>query len=132
MVSSSSCGGKLLRSVLHLLRNITLSELCALQGPGQCDSCRNARDGPYCVSECPVSKYRDENGICQDCHPNCAASAGCTGPRNSIGDGACRSCPLVVVSDDDPNNATQCLHADSQCDDGYYKHNFALVPGVMV
>ena len=97
-----------------------------------CDNCRNARDGPYCVSECPNSKYRDENGICQECHPNCATSTGCTGPRNSIGDGGCRSCPLVVVSDDDPNNVSQCLPADTMCDDGYYKHNFLPMPGVRV
>jgi len=97
-----------------------------------CENCRNAHDGPYCVAECPNFKYRDENGICQACHPNCATSTGCTGPRNGIGEGACRSCALVVVSDDDPNNVSQCLPADDLCDDGYYKHNFAPVPGVMV
>jgi len=97
-----------------------------------CDDCRNARDGPYCVSECPNSKYRDENGVCQECHANCAASTGCTGPLNSVGDGACRSCALVVVADDDPGSVSQCLPADALCDDGYYKHNFPPMPGVRV
>jgi len=90
---------------------------CTGKDSDKCDDCRNARDGPYCVAQCPSSKYRDENGVCQLCHPNC--EDGCTGPRNMVGRQACNSCGLVEFSDD--SEISSCLSPESNCSDGFYK-----------
>ena len=79
--------------------------------------CKNERDGPYCVSECPISKYPDDAGICQDCHDNCE-HFGCTGPLNSVGYGACNACALAVYDRND--NVTTCLPSESECEEGYF------------
>jgi len=77
------------------------------------------KNGPYCVHKCPVVKYSDDNGICQDCHENCQ-SYGCTGPLNSVGDGACNACNIAVYDHD--KEVTMCLPADSDCESGYFKY----------
>lgn len=88
-------------------------------GPGSnaCTRCKNVRDGPYCVRECPVSKYPAE-GECRSCHENCVL--GCTGPRNRLGAGGCNSCEKAIVSMLDPNVVEQCLKAEENCPEGFY------------
>ena len=82
------------------------------------------KDGPYCVPECPKSKYSDENNVCQACHANCDPEKGCVGPRNTIGPDACISCLIAVIADDG-FNVTKCLPPDSYCDDGFYMKTLA-------
>jgi len=88
------------------------------QGPDRCDRCKNAKDGPFCVAECPMTKYQDENDVCQPCHENC--DEGCTGPKNTVGPGGCNSCPLVIFHED-KHSITGCLRQDSECPEGFYK-----------
>jgi len=88
------------------------------QTEDSCIQCKHAKDGPYCVHKCPVVKYSDDNGICQDCHENCR-SYGCTGPLNSVGDGACDACDIAVYDHD--NKVTECLPEGSDCETGYFK-----------
>ncbi|XP_025829040.1 epidermal growth factor receptor-like [Agrilus planipennis] len=88
---------------------------CSGPGPEHCTTCKHFRDGPYCVSKCPITKYED-NGECKLCHPNCVD--GCTGPKNTIGPGACNSCDKAVMNE----NATVdvCLHKNDPCPTGYF------------
>ena len=83
--------------------------------------CKHKKDGPYCVPECPKTKYSDENNVCQACHDNCDPEKGCVGPRNTIGPDACISCIIAVMADDGVN-VTKCLprKEESKCDDGFY------------
>lgn len=104
-------------SICELCHEECLGE-CLGPGPSNCTQCRNARDGPYCVSQCPESKY-NENRECMPCHENCAN--GCTGPRNTVGPGGCNSCEKAIVSAYDPNIVEQCLKAEEPCPDGYYQ-----------
>lgn len=90
---------------------------CEGPGPRNCKKCKHIRDGPYCVRECPVSKY-PEDGQCKPCHENCVS--GCTGPLNRLGDGGCNSCEKAIVSMYDPNVVEECLKADESCPDGFY------------
>ena len=84
----------------------------------QCGQCKNVKDGPYCVPECPLKKYDNENGVCRPCHSNCRG--GCTGPGNKIGEGACNQCQMAVL--DIHGNVSSCLSPDREdCDEGYYK-----------
>uniref|UniRef100_S4RD75 receptor protein-tyrosine kinase n=1 Tax=Petromyzon marinus TaxID=7757 RepID=S4RD75_PETMA len=63
------------------------SVTCFGPGSNSCVRCAHYKDGPHCVSACPVgaqgendeiiSKYPDKNNTCQPCHPNC--SHGCKG-----------------------------------------------------
>ena len=96
------------------------------QGSDRCDDCRHARDGPYCVARCPLSKYRDENGVCQLCSPHC--EEGCSGPRNTVGEGGCNSCALVEfgAGGGGGEEVSTCLAPESNCSDGYYRH---VLPG---
>jgi len=82
-----------------------------------CDSCRNKQDGPYCVAECPESTYPDDWDRCQPCNANCVG--GCTGPNPGIGDGACRTCDVVVNN----GSASFCLSSDSECPENFYTRN---------
>lgn len=93
---------------------------CRGPGPSNCTACKNVRDGPYCVAECPISKY-NYNGECKPCHENCIS--GCTGPNNTLGIGGCNSCEKAIVSMYNPNVVEQCLKVDETCPDGYY-HEF--------
>lgn len=72
-------------------------ETCTGPGPGNCTACKNVKDGPYCVSACPASKY-NESGECMPCHENCAG--GCNGPENNIGLGGCLSCDKAIINGD--------------------------------
>jgi len=91
------------------------------QGADQCDACRHVQDGPYCVAECPKSKYANASGICLPCHPNCTEEAGCTGPLDTVGPGACNSCALVHFDEVDGVLTMRCLQADTECADGFYR-----------
>jgi len=84
-----------------------------------CIRCKNVKNGPYCQSECPITKYPDDNGVCQHCHENCQ-EYGCTGPQNSVGQRACNACDIAMY--DRSHNITVCLAPDSDCDTGYFKH----------
>ena len=90
---------------------------CFGPGPSNCSVCRHVRDGPFCVKECPVSKYNDKSE-CKPCHENCVS--GCTGPNNYLGRGGCNSCEKAIVSMYDPNVVEQCLKAEESCPSGYY------------
>ena len=89
------------------------------QTDASCLRCNNVKNGPYCVPECPVTKYPDDNGVCQDCHENCQYF-GCTGALNSVGHGACNACEIAVY--DSNHEVTMCLQPDSDCDTGYFKY----------
>jgi len=91
------------------------------QGSDQCDACRHVQDGPYCVAECPNSKYPNASGICLPCHPNCTEEAGCTGPLDTIGPGACNSCELVHFEDVNGIQTMRCLRPDTECSAGFYR-----------
>jgi len=108
-----------------------------LQSEADCFRCKHVKDGPYCVSECPSSKYADNGSACQDCHENCG-SFGCTGPENSVGVGACNAC--VIAEYNTSQVVTPCLpleFAESDCKPGYFKHrslpaNYGPMDGQMV
>ena len=103
--------------------------LLALQGPDECHSCKHAQDGPYCVPECPLPKYPNESHACEPCHENC--EAGCTGPGNSVGWGACNSCSLVRLSA--AGELMHCLPVDADCGLGNFKGMIpsrAQIPGI--
>jgi len=70
---------------------------CHGPGPGNCTDCRNVKDGPFCTTVCPTSKY-DASGECQPCHENCVD--GCTGPENTIGPNGCNSCEKAIINGD--------------------------------
>nr|UPI11530.1 epidermal growth factor receptor isoform X1 [Mythimna separata] len=82
-----------------------------------CTSCRHVRDGPYCVSKCPESRYTADNATCQPCHKNCF-NTGCTGPNNTVGEGACNSCKKAIISIE--ATVESCLSENEPCPDGYY------------
>ncbi|XP_066256527.1 epidermal growth factor receptor isoform X2 [Euwallacea similis] len=88
---------------------------CHGPGPDNCTTCKNFKDGPFCVQECPTNKYV-ENGICKPCHSTCVD--GCTGPKNTVGPGGCTSCELAIMNE----NVTVdvCLHQNETCPDGYF------------
>lgn len=72
------------------------------------------RDGQHCVSECPKNKYNDR-GVCRECHATCD---GCTGPKDTIGIGACTTCNLAIINND--ATVKRCLLKDDKCPDGYF------------
>ena len=67
---------------------------CTGKGPGKCVRCKHVRDGPYCVAQCPATKY-NSSGECLPCHENCVD--GCSGPANTVGEGGCFSCEGAIV-----------------------------------
>jgi hypothetical protein len=83
--------------------------------------CLHYKDGPFCVAECPQSKYADEHNNCSQCHPNCVD--GCTGPGNTLGPGACTSCAVVMTTAN--LSVTQCLPDDVNCPRGSYSQRFS-------
>lgn len=91
-------------------------EQCTGPGPSNCTQCKNVRDGPYCIAQCPESKYND-NGYCKPCSDVCVG--GCTGPSSKLGPGGCNYCEKALLSNE-TNSVDVCLKADSQCPDGYY------------
>ena len=70
---------------------------CHGPGPGNCTDCKNVKDGPFCTTFCPTSKY-DASGECQPCHENCVD--GCKGPENTIGPNGCNSCEKAIINGD--------------------------------
>ncbi|XP_057319876.1 epidermal growth factor receptor isoform X1 [Microplitis mediator] len=80
-----------------------------------CNKCKHTRDGPFCVKECPTSKYND-NGVCKPCHKNCVG--GCEGPENNIGPNGCHSCEKAIMN----NNSVPegCLQKLDNCPEGYF------------
>lgn len=82
-----------------------------------CFQCRNVKDGPYCVSECPSHKFNNR-GSCEECDKGCAGS--CTGPSNILGSGGCNSCGKVVLRTPNSINGSYCIKADEPCPEGYY------------
>ncbi|XP_034936586.1 epidermal growth factor receptor isoform X2 [Chelonus insularis] len=79
-----------------------------------CTKCKHLRDGPFCVKECPSSKYND-NGHCKSCHENCVG--GCEGPENNIGPNGCHSCVKAIMNGHVPEG---CLQKREPCPEGYY------------
>ena len=57
-----------------------------------CVACRNAKDGFFCVEQCPDTKYDDNEGACMPCHENCI---GCKGPGNQTGSDGCDKCKYL-------------------------------------
>lgn len=90
---------------------------CLGPGPGNCTACLNVRDGPFCVSACPATKY-GHDGVCKPCADVCVG--GCTGPEARLGPNGCNQCEKAVVSADDPSKVDLCLRSDQSCPDGYY------------
>ena len=78
-------------------------------------------DGPYCVADCPSTKYNN-NGTCQLCHENCVD--GCNGPDNTIGNKGCKSCHKAVVTSD--MNVEYCLKEDELCPGGFFSEWVSL------
>lgn len=70
---------------------------CHGPGPGNCTDCKHVKDGPFCTTVCPTSKY-DASGECRPCHENCVD--GCKGPENTIGDKGCNSCEKAIINGD--------------------------------
>lgn len=90
-----------------------------------CWRCKNFKDGPYCVEECPQHKYNDHNS-CQECSKRCID--GCTGPLDRLGPRGCNVCDKFVL--DSITNATivaSCLKPDEPCPAGYYQEYGAEV-----
>jgi len=98
-----------------------------LQGPDACDACVNVKDGPNCVTECPPCKYRDEQRLCQWCHPNCdkdstcTESPRCTGPGAHLGLGGCTECAGLLLDHQEGVGSTECLNQTlTKCESGFY------------
>lgn len=83
-----------------------------------CFSCKNVKDGPYCVSECPSHKYNN-NGTCEECDKSCID--GCTGPSNKLSEGGCNSCSKAIINSTDPIFVGYCIRAEEACPEGYYQ-----------
>lgn len=83
-----------------------------------CFSCKNVKDGPYCVPECPGHKYNN-NGTCEECDKSCID--GCTGPSNRLGEGGCNSCSKAIINSTDPVFVGHCIKAEEACPEGYYQ-----------
>ena len=83
--------------------------------------CRNYKDGPYCVGQCPSVKYPDLNKECQPCAEFC--SNGCTGPSDITGKGGCNTCEFGEIVDKVQLTA-RCINPEpAVCRDGYYKRS---------
>ena len=89
---------------------------CTGSGPGKCVKCKHVKDGPFCVTECPNTKYNNTFGECQDCHRNCVG--GCKGPANNIGAMGCNSCDKAIINKE--LEVVQCLHESESCPEGYF------------
>ncbi|XP_071791148.1 epidermal growth factor receptor-like isoform X4 [Asterias amurensis] len=96
---------------------------CKGEGPQNCSSCENVKDGPFCRSECPIMKYPDENKICQPCNSNCKLDEGCSGPDNTVGVGGCNVCHQVLVEDD---TVLECMPDGAPCNNDSFFYHIAL------
>ena len=89
---------------------------CVGSGPQKCHKCKNVKDGPFCVEKCPLSKYNNSYGECQDCHNNC--QEGCHGPENNIGPRGCVTCDKAIINKE--LEVVQCLQEKELCPMGYF------------
>ena len=87
----------------------------------------NAKDGPNCVPECPPCKYRDDEGQCQRCHPNCgkddecAGAPRCTGPGAHLGLAGCTDCARLLLDREEGVGSTRCLNRTlTNCERSFY------------
>ncbi|XP_022103983.1 epidermal growth factor receptor-like isoform X2 [Acanthaster planci] len=95
---------------------------CRGPGPQNCTECLHVKDGPFCRKECPISKYPDEDGVCQPCHSNCVVEKGCTGPDNRVGQGGCVGCHQALV-EQDGLTVLECMPDGAQCgNNSFYYH----------
>lgn len=111
-----------------------------------CFSCKNLKDGPYCVSKCPGLKFND-NGNCRECDKSCVE--GCTGPSNHLGPGGCNSCGKFQLNstisninttlgnsygrhiNNNNNNGlmdVSCVKSEDPCPEGYYEEYSGAIP----
>ncbi|CAG0915353.1 unnamed protein product [Notodromas monacha] len=92
-------------------------QMCRGPGAGNCTDCLHVKDGPFCVAQCPGTKYQ-QGGVCKDCHANC--DDGCDGPGAFIGPRGCHSCKRGIA--DFYNNVTvvNCLPEEAPCPAGYF------------
>lgn len=81
---------------------------CSGPEPDNCLECVHVKDGKYCVTECPESKYA-RDGICVPCHETCV---GCTGPNSTIGPYGCITCDKAIIKGD---KIEQCLKKNDPC-----------------
>uniref|UniRef100_W4VRP0 Receptor protein-tyrosine kinase n=1 Tax=Corethrella appendiculata TaxID=1370023 RepID=W4VRP0_9DIPT len=87
---------------------------CSGPNADNCFSCAHVKDGKFCVSECPFSKY-PQGGVCVACHETCI---GCNGPRNTIAPDGCVSCNRAIINGD--ATVEKCLLKNETCPVGYY------------
>ena len=99
---------------------------CTGPKANNCDKCKNVRDGPFCVPECPSSKYND-NGECKHCHENCVG--GCEGPENNIGPNGCYSCEKAIMNTHVPD---RCLQKKEPCPAGKLFSPISIWVGVNI
>lgn len=83
-----------------------------------CFNCKNVKDGPHCVPECPGHKFNN-NGTCEECDKSCID--GCTGPSNKLGEGGCNSCSKAIINSTDPVFVGHCIKSEEACPEGYYQ-----------
>lgn len=90
---------------------------CSGVEASSCWQCKNVKDGPYCVANCPKHKYSN-GSTCEDCNPVCRD--GCTGPSNKLGQGGCNQCGKTVITSINPF-AGYCIKDNETCPDGYFQ-----------
>ncbi|XP_070569485.1 epidermal growth factor receptor-like [Ptychodera flava] len=93
---------------------------CNGPGPANCTKCKNMKDGPICLAQCPVDKYPDLDNTCHKCDANCkldGENPGCNGPSDFIDDDdGCKSCGQILWN----NSKAACMVNGSQCPQRYY------------
>lgn len=108
-----------------------------VQGAGQCKSCLHYKDGPYCVPQCPMSKYAERNGTCRLCSDRCRENSGCSGPEPIMGPGGCTLCKHFVfdfynqskIASTDRSSQwkpRQCMNESYECPPGFYSYTVPL------
>lgn len=106
---------------------------CTGPESNQCSRCRNYKDGPYCVDECPDIKYTNELDTCMECHDKCTMERGCTGPNSFIGPGGCNFCEVVKLMEETyTENNTRRLwgQCEVKCPEDQYPDNFKPYPNL--
>ena len=48
-----------------------------------------------CVSQCPITTYRNASNFCLPCNSACVPTEGCTGPSDRLEEGGCNRCYFV-------------------------------------
>lgn len=93
------------------------ADTCTGAGPDNCTACKNVRDGPYCVPQCPQTKY-DHEGQCKPCHDHCLD--GCSGPSEFEGPNGCHTCKKGIML----NQTVRCIAANEPCPEGFFYERF--------